>query len=141
MVISSYTHVSTAFSTISLTIHNVGNKVVSKICNRPTIGNILRVYNAVIAAAVFTDYMTNRRASPNEYLFDIVVHGLQASVSDHSPDLLKRVTECMNLLRVSSISYYHFTGTSTIPNGANAADLLNHGFNVAYLFTSPQTNS
>lgn len=135
-MVSLYTQISTALSTVSSTAHDVGNKIVSKACNRTTMGNMLRVYNAVTAAAVLTNYMTNKEESSNEYLFDIAVHLLQAGVSDNSPDFLRRVAEGVNLLRISSIGYYQLTGTSTIPTVANYADLLNHGSNFAYLLTS-----
>lgn len=133
MAISSSTDM---FTTISSTMHHVGHKIVSILGNRTTAGNILRVYNVVTAAAVFANYMTNRNASSSEYLFDVAVHGLQASVSDNSPQFLKLAAAYMNIIRISFIGNNVIRKTSTIPTNANIIDVLNHGLNLAYLSTS-----
>lgn len=97
-------------------------------------------YNTFVATAVLGSYLMSKNASPQEYLFDVFVHGSQASLSymaQQYPEQAQKIHSVLlglNVLQLYSI--YNHMGHSTIPAELNKIDVINHGVNIAEILAN-----
>ncbi|HHF7345189.1 TPA: hypothetical protein ACPSKB_001607 [Legionella feeleii] len=101
-----------------------------------TLKNFCIIYNGLTGLAVLYSLWNDPEADLSEYAIDISIHALTAVtlMCKQVPETVKTVVVALNTYRGFDALFKTITALpSTIPGAANAADVLNHWFNLKEL--------
>ena len=101
-----------------------------------TLTNFCIIYNGLTGLAVLYSLWNDPEADVSEYAIDISIHALTAVtlMCKQVPETVKAVVVALNTYRGFDALFKTITALpSTIPGVANAADVLNHWFNLKEL--------
>ncbi|STX44038.1 Uncharacterised protein [Legionella donaldsonii] len=101
-----------------------------------TLKNFCIIYNGLTGLAVLYSLWNDPEADLSEYAIDISIHAVTAVtlMCKQVPETVKTVVVALNTYRGFDALFKTITALpSTIPGAANAADVLNHWFNLKEL--------